>query len=342
MSNDAPLSTLVPVLSTALLPLTAFVSLSIFLATHPQSPSRKLVRRRIALPVHRDEGLDGDLDQGGMEEKDPFEIDDPVVRSEGIPVDPERFWSSAWKRKVMLLASMILPFGCNIAIIVLIALSSYPNIDEKTHALLMPCFVAAAHLPTLFMMYLYLSHDNTKSNWQTTIHLSTNLCVQFLVIALLALLPPTPPPRRHAEVVNMLATFTRWDVIKLPAMTPLRILQSVLPILQFIALVITVHIRRGPPIHLPLASIYPAKIVEAIPLTHEAMDPDHRNVSEEVEANILEWLFFSYATPVIKKGSVATSMDVWDVPVLPPSLREYLHLPCLRSKLRSGADCQVQ
>ena len=324
MSNDAPLSTLVPVLTTAVLPLIAFVSLSIFLATHPRSPTRKLVRRRIALPVHRDEGLDGEVDEDDvLEEKDPFEIDDPVVRSEGIPVNPERFWSTTWKRKAMLLAWMILPFGCNIAIIIVTALSSHPTVDEKTHALATPCFVAAAHLPTLFMMYLYLSHDNTKSNWQTTIHLSTNLFAQFLVIALLALLPSTPPPRRHAEVAfNTVAMVSRWDVIKLPPMTPLRILQSILPILQFIALVMVVHIRRGPPMHMPLDAIYPAKIVEAIPPSHESMDPNHRNVSEEVEANILEWMFFSYATPVVKKGSVATSMDVWDVPVLPPSLRK--------------------
>lgn len=322
MSSEAPLSSLVPVLGTALLPLTAFISLSIFLSTHPRSPTRTLVRRRIALPVHRDEGMDGEVDEGSLEEKDPFEIDDPVVRSEGLPINPERFWSSTWRRKALLLAWMIFPFGCNIAIIVLTALSSYPTVDEKTHALITPCFVSASHLPTLFMMYLYLSHDNTKSNWQTTIHISTNLCAQFLVIALLALLPSTPPSRRHAELVNTIAMFSRWDVIGFPVMTPLRTLQSVLPILQFIALAIAVHVRRGPPIHLPLHAIYPAKIVEAIPPTHESVDPNRRNVSEEVEANILEWMFFSYATPVIKKGSVAASMDVWDVPVLPPSLRE--------------------
>lgn len=135
----------------------------------------------------------------------------------------------------------------------------------------------------------------------------------------------------------MIANFTRWDVIKLPPMTPLRALQSILPVLQFVALVIAVHIRRGPPIHLPLHAIYPAKIVEAIPSEHDSMDPNRRNVSEEVEANILEWLFFSYATPVIKKGSVATSMDVWDVPVLPPSLREF-RIAEINDCSRFGAD----
>lgn len=325
MSSDEPLSPLVPVLSTALLPLTSAISLSIFFATHPRSPTRSLIRRRIALPVHRDEGLDGQVedDEGhDTDEKDPFEIDDPVVRSEGIPVNPERFWSSTWRRKLALFVTMLLPFGCNVAILAFAASASCPSPDDKTHAVATPAFIAAAHIPTLVMMYWYLSHDETKPNWQTTIHLSTNLCVQFLVVAVLALLPSTPPPRRHAELINTLALFTRWDVIKLPPMTPLRVLQSLLPVLQFIPLVIAVTIRRGPPIHLPLHNIYPAKIVEAVPPLHESLDPNQRNVSQEVEANVLEYLYFSYATPVIKKGSVATSMDVWDVPILPPQLSE--------------------
>lgn len=339
MSNDEPLSTLVPVLSTALLPLTSVLSLSIFFATHPRSPTRTLIHRRIALPTYRNEGLNGEIDEDEeIDEKDPFEIDDPIVRSEGIPVHPERFWSSTWKRKMGLLLTMLLPFGCNIAILVLTVLSSYPSVDEKSRALAAPACIAAAHIPTLMMMYWYLSHNETKSNWQTTIHLSTNLCIQFLVIAVLALLPSTPPPRRHAEVaVDTLALFTRWDVIKLPPMTPLRTLQSILPVLQFIPLLIAATIRRGPPLHLPLHNIYPAKIVEAVPETHESLDPNQRNVSQEVEANVLEYLYFSYATPVIQKGSVATSMDVWDVPILPPSLRELPYRVASRKADLSGA-----
>lgn len=315
-------------LGTALLPFTSFISLSIFLSTHPKSPTRNLVRRqRIALPVHRNEGLDGELDTDddpeAKEGDDPFEIDDPVVRGEGIPVHPEQFWASAWKRKASLLVLMLLPTACNIAILVMTATSRYPNVDEKTNALLVPSLILASHVPTLMTMVWYLSHDDTRSNWQTTIHLSSDLAVQFLVIALFALMPSTPPPRRHAQSIDMtLALFSRWDVIKLPPMTPLRVLQTLLPILQSMPLLVVAMIRRGPPIHLPLQSIYPPKIVEAVPPLHESLDPHQRNVSQEVEANVLEWLYFSYATPVIKKGSTATSMDVWDVPILPPSLRE--------------------
>jgi hypothetical protein len=36
--------------------------------------------------------------------------------------------------------------------------------------------------------------------------------------------------------------------------------------------------------------------------------------------NIIEYMTFGYATPVVEKGSTAESMNVWDVPVLPVSL----------------------
>jgi hypothetical protein len=319
MTADAPLSDLVPVLSTALLPITSFISLSIFLSTHPRSPTRHLRRKAVALPVHTNEGLDGEVD---AVEKDPFEIDDPVVRKEGIPVNPRKFWASTWKRKVCLLAAMLLPFGCNIALLVMTALRNYPSLDVRTKALSIPIFILASHIPTIMTMYWYLSHNDVKSNWQTTIHLSADLVVQFLVIAILVLLPPTPPPRRHAEVYFGEALFTRWDVIKMPHLSAHHTLYILLPFLQLIPFAIVCFIRRGPPIHLPMKAIYPPKIVEAIPFDHEALDVNVPNVSEEVEANVLEWMFFSYATPVIKKGSTAESMNVWDVPIMPISLRK--------------------
>jgi len=319
--QEEPLSELVGIISTAFLPLTSFISLSIFLSTHPRSPTRKLSKQRIALPTHQDEGLDG---QAGEMEKDPFNIDDPAVRREGIPVHPEKFWSSTWKRKAWLLATMLLPFGCNIALLVTTALAEYPSLDARTKAISVPIFILASHVPTLLTMYWYLSHDDVKSNWQTTIHLSVDLCVQFLVIAILVLLPSTAPPTRRAEALFIDALFVQSDAFRLPHLSAYSILYKLLPILQLIPLTIVCFIRRGPPIHLPMNVIYPPKIVEAIPADHESLDVNHRNVSEEVEANVIEWMIFSYATPVIKKGSTAESMNVWDVPVLPISLREII------------------
>ena len=317
--QEEPLSELVGIISTALLPLTSFISLSIFLSTHPRSPTRRLSKQRIALPIHQDEGLDGQAEEL---EKDPFDIDDPVVRKEGIPVHPEKFWSSTLKRKAWLLATMLLPFGCNIALLVMAALADYPSLDAKTKAISIPVFILASHMPTLMTMYWFLSHDTVRTNWQTTIHLSVDLFVQFLVIAMLVLLPPTAPPSRRASALFIDAYFVQTDAFRIPHLSAYSILYRLLPILQLVPLIIVCFIRRGPPIHLPLDVIYPPKIIDAIPADHESLDPNQRNVSEEVEANVVEWLIFSYATPVIKKGSTAESMNVWDVPVLPISLRE--------------------
>lgn len=268
--------------------------------------------------MHSDEGLDGEV----VTEKDPFDIDDPAVRKQGIPVNPEKFWSSTWRRKAWLLATMLLPLGCNIGLLVMTAMADYPDLNARTKALSIPVFILASHVPTLVTMYWFLSHDNVESNWQTTIHLSVDLAMQFLVIAVLVLLPSTAPPRRRAEALYIDALFLRSDVIKMPHLSAHNILYMLLPILQLIPLVIVCFIRRGPPIHLPMNAIYPPKIVEAIPADHESLDPNVRNVSEEVEVNVIEYMIFSYATPVIQKGATAESMNVWDVPILPISLRK--------------------
>ena len=120
----------------------------------------------------------------------------------------------------------------------------------------------------------------------------------------------------------LLATFARMDMFSMPRMTPLTITKSLLPLLHVPPLLITLFIRRGPPLHLPMKAIYPAKIYDAIPEDHDALNPTVPNVIEEVQATVPEFLIFSYATDLVRKGYLADSMDVWDLPVLSASLRE--------------------
>jgi hypothetical protein len=88
--NHPAMSDIAPILSTALIPLTSFISLSIYLTSHPSSPALRLFSKSgdIALPTHRDEGLDGALDEL---DKDPFDIEDPQVLEDGHEVEPERW-----------------------------------------------------------------------------------------------------------------------------------------------------------------------------------------------------------------------------------------------------------
>ena len=312
---------LVAVLSTAFIPLTSFTSLAIYLSTHPSSRLCHIfAQQRIALPSHRDEGLDGALDHA---EKDPFDVVDPVVCDDGTPIEPENFWSSMWKRKIAFLLSLIPPLVCNILLLVFTALRHLPG-EEQTRSILLPILLIPSQSVVIIMGLVYLGENDTRSHWPTTIHLSVNLVVQFLVLAIFALLPSSPLPSNPPVVPSLLlANFARVDLFKLPSMTPLNVLKPLLPILHIPPLLIVLFIRRGPPLHLDLDAIYPAKITNAVPSGHEALDRSKTNVTQEVQATVPEWLLFSYATDVLRKGYVAESMDVWDLPILQASMREY-------------------
>ena len=317
------MSDLVAVLRTAFIPLTSFISLTIYLSTHPSSPVRHLLsRRKITLPIHHDEALDGTIDGAFDKEKDLFNIEDPVVCDDGTPVEPEKFWSSMWKRKIAFLLSLVPPFGCNIALLVLTALD-YPSGEAKTQALLVPILLIPAHLIVVLFGVLYLSQNDTPSHWSSTIHLSANLVVQFIVLSIFALLPSTPLPTTPPSAPSLLlCSFTRLDLLPLPNFTPLQLLKALLPVLHIPPLLIVLFIRRGPPLYLPLDAIYPPKAISAVPPESQALDPSKTNVTQEVQATVPEWLLFSYATEVVQKGYVAESMDIWDLPILQASMRE--------------------
>lgn len=282
----------IPAVATAFIPLTSFLSLSIYLSTHPKSPARRL--RRVALPTHQDEPLDA--------RKDPFEIGDDGDLGDGHPVNPDQFWRSMKQRKRWLLASLILPFVANIALLVL---------TVSSNAVIPPAMLLSSHIVTIIMALAYLSHADTASHWATTIHLWAALFVQFMVLAVIALLPNEPFLMSHASV-NIDNT---------------SLLRSALPILHLLPLIIVLFIRRGPPLYVPLDHIYPPKIAEAIPSDHPSLDPKQSNVCEEVQATIPEWLLFGYVTNVVKKGYKADTMDVWDLPVLTHNMRKCSHGP---------------
>jgi hypothetical protein len=82
-------------------------------------------------------------------------------------------------------------------------------------------------------------------------------------------------------------------------------------------------IRRGPPLHVDPRIIYPPKITNSIPPLDPILDPSKPNLTEEAEVTVAEWMLFSYATNVIKKGYTAETMDVWDLPVLMANMRRF-------------------
>lgn len=293
--------------ATAVIPLTSLVSFTIYLATHPDSPASRLFRRdRIALPTVKAEGLNGDVVE--RPRSDPFDIYDDHVLHDGDPIGADGFWRKTHWQKVALLVSLMPPIIANIALLVKDLHTGRE--DAISSILLLP-----SHIITLILAFWYLFHRHTPAHWSTTIHLASSIFVQFLVLAALALLPNEPLPRAPSSL--LLTYFAQSSVFKFEVT-----LRSLLPILHIPPLIVIMCIRRGPPLRIPLSALYPPKITDAIPVDHPSADVTQPNLCEEVEATIPEWLLFGYATNVVKKGYVAETMDVWDLPVLTHEMRE--------------------
>lgn len=131
---------------TALIPFTSLVSLSGYLTTAEDSPLYLLLNRRgVQLPT-----TDGSL----QPQTDPFEIEDPVTLSDGVPVNEDSFWRYERMLKVWLLISMVPPVVCNIFLLVFTLLSS-KGLDEheRTRAILLPVLLLPAHVVTVVLAF---------------------------------------------------------------------------------------------------------------------------------------------------------------------------------------------
>ncbi|BEI79510.1 hypothetical protein CcaverHIS002_0100390 [Cutaneotrichosporon cavernicola] len=299
--GDTVMAAVIVLAATALIPLVSVVSFSLYLSSHPASPIPLVFRRRqVQLPVIADEGL--------APMRDAFEIENPVVCVDGEPVRPEQFWRRQFQLKVALFATYLLPLAANIALMVLTILSS-EGLEEhvRVRMLLLPTFLAPAHLATLIMTMWFFGQHETSTHWATTIHLAANMLTQFMVVGFLAIVPSTPMPTKPISVASFAVH---------PPVSLISTLTSVLPLLQFIPLFIVLNIRRGPQMYIPIKELLPAKIFEAIPPDHPCLNPDIPNVTDEVAVTIPEWMLFSYSAVLIERSKLNDSIDVWDLPML--------------------------
>ncbi|OXG63652.1 ATP-binding cassette transporter [Cryptococcus neoformans CHC193] len=305
------MSHVLPIAATALIPFTTLTSFTIYLTTHPSSPIKRIIRQQdIALPVHNGEALDGTLD-----DKDPFDIDDPVVCEDGTPVEPQQFWISTWKRKLAVIGLMIPPLICNVLLFISSLLAPSNDVEDRQRNIILPALLLPSQTVTLIVGFWHLSQNEVSSHWPTTIHNAIDIFTQFIVLAFLALLPSSPLP--SSPVSPEVFGAAPPDAYS----SSLAFLKALLPILYLPPLVAILSVRRGPPLYLPLEAIYPSKIISSVPPDAQSLDPRKANVSPEVQATIPEWLLFGYATDVIRKGYVSESLDVWDLPILPRTLR---------------------
>lgn len=293
------------------IPLTSVLSLAIYLSSHPRSPARSLFRNvKVALPTTRDEPLDGAI------EKDAFDLSDDVAFGDGQPIEPDQFWASTRRQKVALLVTVLIAFAANIALLILTILDGTESRTQRINPVLPPALLIPSHVITIVLAIWFLSQSSTTPHWATTIHLATGISVQFLVLGFIALLPHEPFPISQAHLLQVPAG--NW----FSHLRPIPTLRALLPIVHLAPLSIILSIRRGPPLHIPLDHIYPSQIIDAIPTDHPSLDPSISNVCEEVQATIPEFLLFGFVTSVVLKGYSASTMDVWDLPVLTKDMRE--------------------
>lgn len=292
------------IIATALIPATSVISFAVYLVSHPESPARRLSDGRVALPTTRGEGLEG--------EKDAFDLDDDLALGDGAAIEPDRFWASQWRRKIALLITLLVAFAANIALLVLSILDNGSS-NQPYDPVLPPALLVPSHAITIVLAIWFLSQSETSTHWPTTVHLALGISVQFVVLAIIALLPHEPFPTRSRLL----------DHYSLESVQAIPLLRYLLPVLHIAPLLIILYIRRGPPLYVPLDRIYPPQVIDAVPIEHSSLDSTQRNVCEEVEATIPEYLLFGFVTNVVKRGYKAESMNVWDLPVLTKDMREY-------------------
>ncbi|KAL7425146.1 hypothetical protein Q5752_000834 [Cryptotrichosporon argae] len=301
----------------AVMPFVALTSLSVFLSTHPASPAYALFhrRKRVALPTHANEALDGADGAGLGPVRDPFDVVNPAAEHDGDPIGAETFWRGQYRQKLALLALLVPPFAANVALLVLTTLATAGSTpDDRARAIIVPVLLVPAHLVVVILGVSALAHASTDRHWPSTLHLATTLGTQFVMLTMLAILPKVPLPSEPAFHID--AMFDRTGSFALPTGL-VNILTAILPILHIPPLLVaTVGLRRGPPLHLPIEAIYPPKITEAVPASHPARDPSVPNVIRETDVNVVESIYYGYCTEVVYRAHERDTMDVCDLPIL--------------------------
>ena len=281
----------------ATIPAVSLFSLVIYLASSATSPFRPHPTVGIALPVNDNEPL-----QGSTNPPDAFDLsEEQEAFRDGFPVKEDQFWRRTKHLKIAFVVTLLPAIIWNVVI-----LTRYLASGDEAGKQIVSIMLLPAHLISLSLGLSSISQKHQPAHWASVIHLCVATFIQFIVLSTFALLPSTPLPSPSPELYEI----RRFDFSR-----------AILPLLHFAPLLIICFVRRGPPLHFPLDAIYPPKITSAVPEGSTSLNPDIPNVSEEVQCTVPEWLLFSYATPVVRMGNERETMDVWDLPILPASLR---------------------
>ena len=296
--------------SLVVIPATSILSVIIYLSSPSTSPFIQSGQEgALKLPIHHGEALDGTLSDEPKDEL--FDMPEDPGCQDGTPIREQSFWNTQRILKISFLLALLPAATCNILILVI----NPAHLARRLSWGLLP-----SHVASMAICLWSLRYRSNPVHWATTIHLCVATYVQFLIVTTHTLLPTSPAPGTIpasgfvlGEVFPALETQRDIDLVKWS--------RYALPILHIIPTLIISCIRRGPHLRIPVEYIYPERIIDAIPANNETLNSSEANVTIELSATVPEWLTFSYATPVVMKGNVSESMEIWDLPVLQASLR---------------------
>ncbi len=192
--------------------------------------------------------------------------------------------------------------------------------DLKTYASMSSILLVPFHIYILFQSLHYLHFNDVTRHWYLTVHLSAILFVGFFTQLVTALLPADP----SLEVV----------VPKMLVVSPqstIEILRMLQPVLLLITGLLVGTMPRGPDLYFPLQKIYTPKTIASVKelaasdeptkTSLTAFDRSVPNVTGEASGSVIDFLFFNYCHAVIKTAQTATTLDVWDLPVVRANMR---------------------
>ncbi|KAI0066796.1 multidrug resistance-associated ABC transporter [Artomyces pyxidatus] len=237
---------------------------------------------------------------------DPFDVTTPEDVKDGEPIDEEGFWARI--RFNMMVLSLL--FSIILAV----------QATSLTYAiyLSLTSSITVYVLHLVFAAYLIcisvrsLTRDASSSHTETMVHISALTFLAFATLGTTALIPENSismSEEAAPQVLNVL-----WYVAFA---------------LYTCACLLAITTPLGPALHYPTSRIYSEKTVAAI--TNTAPD----NVSGVTGASVWDTLLFSYTTKVVMLGSVATSLDIGDLPIVPGNMRATSLFKNMRRTLRT-------
>ncbi|KDQ21679.1 hypothetical protein BOTBODRAFT_26106 [Botryobasidium botryosum FD-172 SS1] len=238
-------------------------------------------------PLEGEDPYDADL-QG----RDMFDIAKPEDMVDGFPINEAEFWAKIRVRKAVANLVLSLLVGVNAGSVGWLIVT-----DEGSKPA-----VASAVLRLVFSLYLLvlcvlsLSQSTIETHWPTTIHLSALTTFAFSIFGASALLP-----------VDSLASAVRSDAASSLTLTSIALL--------FVAAIITSTMPRGPPVYFPAEKIYSPKTLQSSTFARKD------NVCGIVQSSVIDFLLFSYTTPIVLLGYTAESLDIADLPIVPLDMR---------------------